>query len=79
MLLRVKKATGNNYASIYSVGHSVEALLLSRQKSWDFPGGSVVRTPCFQAGGLGSIPDWGTKAQQAQGIAKTIQQVSVSK
>lgn len=31
------------------------------------------------AGVLGSIPDWGTKIQQAQGIAKTKQQVSVSK
>ena len=34
----------------------------------DFPGGSVVRTPCFQcwdAGGVGSIPGWGTKITHA--------------
>ena len=32
--------------------------------SWDFPGGPVVKTPCFQCsntGGAGSIPGWGTK------------------
>ena len=28
----------------------------SRSESWDFPGGSVVRTLCFHCGGEGSIP-----------------------
>ena len=29
--------------------------------AWDFPGGPVVKTASFTAGGTGSIPDWGTK------------------
>ena len=40
----------------------------------DFPGGPVVRTPCFYAGGAGSIPGWGAKiphvAQCSQKIKK---------
>ena len=27
----------------------------------EFPGGSVVKAPGFTAGGVGSIPGWGTK------------------
>ena len=34
-------------------------------KSWDFQGGPVVKTPSSQAGGLGSIPSWGAKIPQA--------------
>ena len=26
--------------------------------SWDFPGGSVVKTLCFKCRGKGSIPGW---------------------
>ena len=28
---------------------------------WDFPGGPVVKTSPSNAGGEGSIPDWGTE------------------
>ena len=28
---------------------------------WDFPGGPEVQTSPSNAGGVGSIPDWGTK------------------
>ena len=31
----------------------------------EFPGGPVVRTPCFHCGGVGSIPGQGTKIPQA--------------
>ena len=33
--------------------------------SRDFPGGPVVKTPCFQARGYGSIPGWGTNFPHA--------------
>ena len=33
--------------------------------SWDFPGGPVVKTLPFNAGGAGSIPDWGAKIPHA--------------
>ena len=34
-------------------------------KVWDFPGGPVVNTLPFNAGGVGSIPGQGTKIPQA--------------
>ena len=32
---------------------------------WEFPGGPVVRTQCFDCRGPGSILGWGTKIPQA--------------
>ena len=34
-------------------------------KFWEFPGGPVVRTPCFHYRGTGLTPGWGTKIPQA--------------
>ena len=31
----------------------------------DFPVGLVMKTPCFQYGGVGLIPGWGTNIPQA--------------
>ena len=33
---------------------------------WDFPGGPVVKTPPFNAGNLGLIPDQGNKIPHAR-------------
>ena len=33
--------------------------------SWDYPGGSEVKIPCFHCSGPDLIPDWGTKIPQA--------------
>ena len=41
--------------------------------SWDFPGGPVVRTPCFQFRGTGSILGWGSKIPHALVRQKTKQ------
>ena len=32
----------------------------------DFPGGPVIKTPFPAAGGMGSIPGWGTKILHAR-------------
>ena len=32
---------------------------------WDFPGGPLVKTPCSQCRGMGSIPGWRTKIPHA--------------
>ena len=32
---------------------------LSKGEGWDFPGGSVVRTPAFHCMGTGLTPGWG--------------------
>ena len=37
-----------------------------RGDCWDFPGGPVVKTLPFNAGGLGSIPGWGTRSHMPQ-------------
>ena len=34
---------------------------------WDFPGGTVVKNPSFNAGDTGSIPGQGTKIPHAVG------------
>ena len=40
-------------------------VVLSIENMWDFPGGPAVKnTPC-NAGGVSSIPDWGTKIDPA--------------
>ena len=36
-------------------------LRMLRDCTWDFSGGPVVKTPCFQCRGMGSILGWGTK------------------
>ena len=36
----------------------------------DFPGGPVVKTSPSNAGGVGSIPDWGAKIPHASGPKK---------
>ena len=36
-----------------------------REDFWDFPGGPVVKTLCFQCRGLGWIPGRGTKIPHA--------------
>ena len=41
------------------------SLLFLSKTSQDFPGGPVVKTPCFQCRGMGSIPGQGTKIPQA--------------
>ena len=45
------------------------AILLSCKKEWnrDFPGGSVVEDPAYNAGDVGSIPGEGTKIPPAVG------------
>ena len=30
----------------------------------DFPGGPVVKNPPFNAGGVGSVPEWGTQGTE---------------
>ena len=35
-------------------------------RSWDFPGGLVVKSSPFNAGGAGSIPRWGAQIPNAQ-------------
>ena len=46
-----------------------------RIKSIGLPGGPVAKTPCFSAGGRGSVPGWGTKIpcamQYGQNFLKT--------
>ena len=37
----------------------------SKDRRRDFPGGPVVKTPCFQCRGTGSIPGLGTKIPHA--------------
>ena len=37
-----------------------------RQRTWDFPGGPVARTPVPNAGGLDSIPGQGTGSHMPQ-------------
>ena len=39
--------------------------LQQKKRSPEFPGGPVVRTPCFDCGGMGSIPGQGTKIPHA--------------
>ena len=34
-------------------------------RSWDFPGGLVVKSSPFNAGGAGSIPCWGAQIPNA--------------
>ena len=42
--------------------HGISLLLkMYKSASWEFPGGPVVRTQCFQCWGLGSIPGWGIR------------------
>ena len=47
----------------YSVLHGENDFL--KAKCQEFPGGPVVRTPCFHCGGRGSTPGRGTKIPQA--------------
>ena len=35
------------------------------EATWDFPGGPMVKTPCFHCRGRGSIPGRGTKIPHA--------------
>ena len=42
-------------------------LLLERLRSWDFPGGPVVKNPPYNAGDVGSIPGQRTKIPHAAG------------
>ena len=44
--------------------------------SREFPGGPVVKTPPSNAGGLGSIPGWGTKIPHAIRCSKTNKQTN---
>ena len=46
--------------------------LLKIKTLWDFPGGPVVRIPCFQCRGCGSIPGQGTKFPPAAWLSKNI-------
>ena len=39
-------------------------------RSWDFPGGPVVKTSPSSSGGVGSIPSQGTKIPHALWLAK---------
>ena len=36
-------------------------------RSWDFPGGPVVKNLPSSAGNMGSIPGWGTRIPHAMG------------
>ena len=38
---------------------------LKKCQAWDFPGGPVAKTLCFQCRGIGSIPGQGTKIPHA--------------
>ena len=52
-----------------SSAHSMKNLIFG-----EFPGGPVVKTPCSNAGGMGSIPGWGTKIPYAAPYGKKKQQ-----
>ena len=41
-----------------------EALHTLKMWAWDFPGGTVVKNPPYNVGGVGSIPSPGTKIPQ---------------
>ena len=44
-----------------------EALHTLKMWAWDFPGGTVVKNPPYNVGGVGSIPSPGTKIPHASG------------
>ena len=44
--------------------------------NWDFPGGLLVRMPCFHCTGMGSIPYWGIKILYASGCGKKKKKVN---
>ena len=39
-------------------------------ENWDFTGSPVVKTLASNAGGMGSIPDWGAKILYASGCGQ---------
>ena len=45
---------------------------VSTWQSGDFSGGPVVKTPCFNAGGVGPIPGWGTGVHRPWSMANKI-------
>ena len=46
---------------------SFRIFLFKNMKTWDFPGGPVVKDLPSNAGDVGSIPGWGTKIPHATG------------
>ena len=44
-----------------------ECILSYNSRSWDFPGGPVVKTLASSTGGVGSIPGWGIRILHAAG------------
>ena len=45
---------------------------MSNKSCWDFPSGPVVKTLPSNAGGVGSIPGWGTKIPHAVGCGQKL-------
>ena len=46
-------------------GSSFISTFPSKEVCWDFPGGPVFKTWALNAGGMSSIPSWGTKILHA--------------
>ena len=47
--------------ALTSTSHHTEMLIHVGQGPWDFPGGPVVKAPCFHYGRHGFNPWWGNK------------------